>query len=317
MQLCLLHLDDALAAQDAFLNRAMAHAPKQLDARQEGAEVRLWGKDASLERLEAKLMAELRMPAGQTPLVFLGSGDFHHITPLLMARALEQVDGLVTLIHFDNHPDWVKFGGGMHCGSWVNRAAKFPQVKKIITIGVCSKDLCRPEWKQANLSLLANGLLELYPYDHPPSRIRAHYGDGASYHQTQGHLHWHTIREMGEAAFAERLLDRITTTNVYITVDKDVLDMRDAITNWDQGYLRLPYLLGLIRKIAGFHRIIGADVTGDYSTPYYTGSLLTRTSKRMEIWFDQPHAMPHEDDVVEINSGGNIALLNLFSEVMA
>ncbi len=116
----------------------------------------------------------------------MGSGDFHHITAFLLHAALENQPDPVTLIHFDNHPDWVKFDSGTHCGSWVNHALVHPKVEKIITIGVCSHDLRLPEWKGANLTPLAQGLLELYPYDHAPSRVKNNYGAGASYEQNGG-----------------------------------------------------------------------------------------------------------------------------------
>ena len=70
----------------------------------------------------------------------MGSGDFHHITAFLVAFAVENQSAPITLIHFDNHPDWVKFENGMHCGSWINRALEFRKIGKIITLGVCSHD---------------------------------------------------------------------------------------------------------------------------------------------------------------------------------
>jgi hypothetical protein len=52
-----------------------------------------------------------------------------------------------------------------------------------------------------------------------------------------------------------------------------VLAREDAITNWDQGCMRMPYLLSLVKEIGKRHSVIGADVTGDYSTPRYSGAI--------------------------------------------
>ena len=315
MKLCLLHLDDALESQPAFMQAVGARDAQHVVAKESARAVRLWGKQAALDGLQDQLAQQLVL--GDVPrLTFMGSGDFHHITALLLPFALEQQGEPVTVIHFDNHPDWVKFEGGMHCGSWVTRALAHPKVAKVITVGVCSGDLKRPEWKGASLSLLASGRLELYPYDHAPSRVRREYGEGASYAQTNGAIHWKTIQAMGDEAFSAHLLSRIATPSVYITVDKDVLARADAITNWDQGRMRLPQVLALLRAIGSRHRIIGADVNGDYSTPDYSGSAWTRLKKRGEILLDQPFVKPDQTRI-ETNSAANLTLLDAFTEAMA
>jgi hypothetical protein len=246
----------------------------------------------------------------------MGSGDFHHVTSLLLDVALRNEEKPATVIHFDNHPDWVHFAGGMHCGSWVNRAAQHAKVDKVITVGVCSSDLNWPEWKHANLSLLGSGALELYPYDHAPSRVRKEYRSGPSYTQTAGSLKWNTIASSGEQDFIGYLLSRIKTDNVYLTIDKDVFARDDAVTNWDQGRMRLPYLLSVIAAIGRLHRIVGADVIGDYSLPVYAGGLWTILSKRAEILIDQPHRWTDPANATRLNSAINHRLLEALSEVM-
>lgn len=316
MQLCLLHLDDALKSQDAFLQTCIRDKAQQVEMGTLGSEVRLWGKQHKLNQLDSILSDALK-DSNEPRLVFMGSGDFHHISALLLPIAVAKIPGPVTVIHFDNHPDWVHFDGGMHCGSWVNRALEYPQVVKVITIGVCSHDLRNPDWKGANLQLLSQGLLELYPYSHAPSRVRDDYGTGASYQQNGKHIHWRTIEEIGEQAFIDMLLLRIETQNVYITVDKDVLAREDAETNWDQGKMRLPFLLQLLSEVGANHTIIGADVTGDYSKPNYGGSVWSRCMKHAEIFLDQPRTAPDTAAASALNSASNHAILEVFSEVMA
>ncbi|QND52914.1 arginase family protein [Phyllobacterium sp. 628] len=317
MQLLLLHLDDALELQPDFVRACMRTGARQICAEDHGRAVRLWGNQQSLDKLSNCLTRHI-VGKGKTPhLSFMGSGDFHHITALLVAAALGNNPEPATLIHFDNHPDWVHFNNGMHCGSWINRALQHRSLEKIVTVGVCSSDLKSPERKGANLSLLASGRLELYPYEHAPSRVRKEYGQGASYEQKDGALNWKTIAEVGEQNFIDQLLSRIKTKAVYLTIDKDVLAREDAVTNWDQGRMRLPYVLSLITEISKRHQIIGADVTGDYSIPSYTGNLWTRFTKNAEILIDQPHSRPDPRKTTNINSSANHALLEVLSEAMA
>jgi hypothetical protein len=159
--------------------------------------------------------------------------------------------------------------------------------------------------------------MELYPYDHAPSRVRKNYGNNPCFEQKSGALHWKTIQSMGEQAFIPYLLSRIETEAVYITIDKDVLAREDAITNWDQGSMRLPYLIDLLKAITAKHRVIGADVTGDYSAPRYTGSLWTKAMKRGEILLDQPHCRPCPKESLHINMTANHSLLEVLSAAMA
>ena len=315
MQLHLLHLDDALESQPDFL--AATTSARTIDAKEEASQIRLWGKDAKLNALTAKLRNGFAQSGNAPKLCFMGSGDFHHVSALLIEQTLEQQTDPITIIHFDNHPDWVRFHGGMHCGSWVTRASAHPLVERIITIGVTSKDLRNPDWKGASLNLLRDGAVELFPYHRKTSRVRHAYGAGASHTQLGARIQWQTIADMGEEIFTNFLLSRIPTKNVYITVDKDVLSREDVETNWDQGTMRLDYLLKLITAIGKTHSIIGADVTGDYSLPNYTGSRLAKFKKRAEIYLDQPMHQRDRATTIHRNSTSNLALLKTFQEVMA
>ncbi|WP_205691978.1 hypothetical protein [Caulobacter soli] len=275
-----------------------------IEARDLGPALRLWSRPPALAALTARLRD--RAPAGAAPdLVFAGSGDFHHVTPLLIERAIAASDaGPVTVVHFDNHPDWVRFENGMHCGSWVGRAARLPGVAKVITVGVCSGDIDRPEAKRADLDLVAEGRVELYPWRAPDGGPVLRVGE-------QG---WPSMQAMGEGGFADLLASRIVTPTVYVTIDKDVLHVDDAVTNWDQGQLSLDGLERLIRTVAGRARLIGADVVGDWSPPRYGPDLLSKLLKRGEAFLDQPRGgVP--GDLARTNEATNLRLLSLFAEV--
>ena len=316
MQLLLLHLDDALELQPDFVRACtLAGACHHVDKRG-GSAIRLWGRQKMLAELGRDISRSLPSRGRGPQLAFMGSGDFHHVTALLLDTALERRPVSTTLVHFDNHPDWVNFEGGMHCGSWINSALSNPKIDKVITVGVCSSDLRNPERKGANLRWLREGKLELYPYEHPPSRVSAEYGSGASYRQDGRTLYWNSISEIGEENFIDLILSRIGTEAVYFTIDKDVLAADDAVTNWDQGRMRLPYLMALISEIGSRHRVVGADVIGDYSAPSYAGGLKTRLLKQAEIFIDQPRLRQAADAVRNINSAANHALLEVLAESM-
>lgn len=316
MDTLLLHLDDALQLQPKFVDAARARGAREIEDRRVGSAIRLWSRRKSLDLLKPSIAR----PAGVLSpprLCFLGSGDFHHVSALLIAETAEAFDQPLTVIHIDNHPDWVRFERGVHCGSWVNEVAAHSNVEKIITLGVCSEDLQWPERKGANLNNLVSGKVEVYPFDHPPSHVRRRYGDSAGFVQSGDRLVWSTMKNMGLKTFAEFLLSRIFTSNVYITIDKDALSPTDAVTNWDQGQLRLSTVLELLSAIAERHRIVGADVIGDYSKPMYSGSLLTRLLKHGEILIDQPIRTPDVGAASNCNTATNLTLLNSFSDMMS
>lgn len=291
MYLNLLHLDEALKSQTRFLEACRALQARETDVADIAAGVRLWGKNAALERLSARLGKSLYRNGGSgTVVTFMGSGDFHHVSALLIGMLAENADEPFTVIHFDNHPDWVHFSGGMHCGSWVNKALSLPQVARVITLGPCSKDLSFPQFKRANLSALRDGKIVLLPWRTPGHFARAS-----------------EIESLAEEALFKKLDTLIATRNVYITIDKDVLSHDDAITNWDQGQMPMTRLLGILRHILAHHHAVGIDVTGDYSKPHYDHWL-----KKIEVLIDQPWSTPA--NAASINEKSNLALLDCIRE---
>ena len=286
MQLCFLHFDDALARQKDFRSYCEAKKLRQIDLKEAGQHVRLWGTNHKLMAVASSINNFLSLYSNDNPrLCFIGSGDFHHITALLVTAAAQTATENFTVIHFDNHPDWVRFFGGMHCGSWVNKVAAENKVAKVITLGLCSDDL-----KKKNKTLLSGGKVEIFP--------------------------WESIEKEGRESFTKTLLSRITTKNIYITIDKDVLSQEYCASNWDQGNMPLSYMLSLLRTLGHQHKIIGADVTGDYSRPLYGGNLITRILKKAEVFIDQTPALISETAAAKLNGDTNQLLADAFLEVM-
>ena len=90
---------------------------------------RLTVHDLSAYRTSGRLWASPRCFAaasrrladiGSPRLTLLGSGDYHHFSLALLARQ----PGPLTLVLFDNHPDWMRPPHRYHCGTWVYSAAQ-------------------------------------------------------------------------------------------------------------------------------------------------------------------------------------------------
>ena len=303
MRAAFLHLDDALAGQARLRALALAADAAVVAANDLGPDLRLWSRPPALMRLRERLRANLPASAGAR-LVFAGSGDFHHVTPSLIARALEACPGgPVTVVHIDNHPDWVRYANGLHCGSWVGAAARTAGVASVITLGVCSADVGRGRVREGDLSLVTEGRLALYAYHAP---------DGGERLSVGGHS-WPTIEAIGIEAFVDLLISRIATERVYLTLDKDVLRPADAATNWDQGRMSADELFAILHGLLSRRRLVGADVVGDWSRPTYGGGLVASALKRAEALLDQPWRAPGSS-ADALNEALNLRLLDLFAE---
>ncbi len=276
MHLRLLDLDDSLNAQPTLRDAAAWTSVETLPMRDLAQPLRLWSRAATVQRARTRIAGT----AIDTPAVtMIGSGDFHHLAVLLIERVREPV----TVIHFDNHPDWVRWAPRWHCGSWVNAALGLDQVAKIITLGPCSDDLVRPQLKGGNLGALASGRLVLLPWQHAPSRVWGRVADGPGHRHEHGHLAWRNLADASSADNITFILDQIGTQAIWLTIDKDVLPESEALTNWDQGQMPLRALLDLIAGIGAHKRIAGADVCGEFSPPALRNPL-----KRIESRIDRP-----------------------------
>jgi arginase family enzyme len=279
---------------------------QRIDCRDLGSRLRLWTTRKLMKAFASRLNAAGEPPGHGPTVTLLGSGDYHHLT----AALLERMDEPFTLIHFDNHPDWVRLAPRHHCGSWVNRALALASVARVITIGPCSDDLSWPEIKGGNLAALGNGRLELYPWRREPTVAIRRLAASPCVRQHGRTLTW---RNVGDdwSAFLDELHARLPTEAIWLTVDKDVLRPGDAGTNWDQGEMPLDALLQGIRRLSRGKRVLGADLCGDYSPPEFGGNLL----KRLESWQDhaaEPDVTAHMRNVV-----ANRAILGALKEVMA
>jgi agmatinase len=159
---------------------------------------------------------------GAFPIVL---GGDHSITfPILRA-----FDVPVTLIHFDAHLDtWNGAAGNLDHASWVLRAAKLPQVKKIVQLGPRG---------------LAND----------PEAI----GNARKLHTMI--VTSEEIRRKG----VEAVLAQIPASeNIYITLDVDVMDpvLAPGTGTLEPGGLGFAEMDGLLRGVTSKGKLVGMDV---------------------------------------------------------
>jgi arginase family enzyme len=64
-----------------------------------------------------------------------------------------------------------------------------------------------------------------------------------------------------------QLLSALSADDVYISIDKDVLDRSDAVTNWDQGTMRLRQLTVTLHSLVLSKNVIGIDICGELRIP--------------------------------------------------
>ena len=282
VHLRILDLDGSITALAALQDAIAWSSVATVALRDLAGRLRLWSRAATMRVARERLAAQ--MPVNGMTLTLIGSGDFHHLAVPLIAQApAAQASSPLTVVHFDNHPDWVRWAPRWHCGSWVNQALQLAHVAKVVTLGPCSDDLVRPELKGGNLRALDAGRIALFPWQHAPSRVFRAIADGPGHRYLNRHIVWHNLAESDPAVNLTRILASIQTDTIWITIDKDVLGESEALTNWDQGRMPLRALLDMIRALGAYKRIVGADICGEFSEPVMSNPL-----KRIESRFDRP-----------------------------
>ena len=182
MRLRVLDLDGSVVEQACVRDRFADGSATLHPLRSAGPALRLWALHRHFAAFEAYWQTVAR--ANGPSLILFGSGDFHHLTASFVSAAV----GPLSVVHFDNHPDWCHTVPRRHCGSWVNEVLGMPHVRRVVTIGPCSDDLARPDKKGANLDALSEGRHEVFPWRHDPSHVRRDVRSGAG-HTMRGRVH--------------------------------------------------------------------------------------------------------------------------------
>ena len=218
---------------------------RRVELRRWGDALRYHGTRSGVDAFYKKIEGEL------SPFVLHGSGDFHYLAGVLLRRVTRPV----TVVSFDNHPDWDIRPPHWACGGWVNRALEMPNVQRVSVWGCGNFELALPSRLFANRKALRAGTLEVHAWaerQKPSVQRRFNCMTRDNWRERFGH-------------FAAGLAGR----DVYVTVDLDCLVAHDAITNWENGLYRtddIVWALSLLRQRAS---VIAGDLCGAWSEPSY------------------------------------------------
>ena len=278
------------------------------DLRPYGETVRLWAGEKAATALRESIVG-FRREHPEPWIAFLGSGDYHHVT-LLLLMTLAPPEPVVLMV-MDNHPDWFREEPACHCGNWVASALKLPHVKQVILVGQTSGDLRGISFRTAPQEELCNGKLCVCPLRRqrslvPFTRLTPTNGVTAVHPGLFGtRVVYESLESVGRHAFFDQLARRLGHAPVYLSIDKDCLASSQLQTDWDQGGLLRSELLHGVAALAASARLSGVDVCGEQSPARLKGFWKRLDAGRyFEGWRPGVAAAPVHEDF-------NLALLDL------
>jgi arginase family enzyme len=297
----ILDLDDGLTLQHNLLAR---YSHQIINLRDLGPKARLWLDKRTKEDVARRIHGSRR-----ESLTFLGSGDFHHLTNILISEFEDDISVIV----FDAHPDWETLPPQLGCGSWVSQTLKNRNILKLILIGISSSDISTMHLESANFTSLADDRLEIYPYQHEPSwvflkRIPPNTSVKFKNYLFAHKIFWDEMKNKNLSEFILSVIKRLPSNKVYLSIDKDCLRSDYALTNWEEGMLSLDELLLMLKVIKENAQIIGADIVGDYSPVIMQGKI-----KNLCSWLDHPKIIKAhnltQDEITKVNEKTNLKIL--------
>jgi arginase family enzyme len=254
----ILNFDDSVVKQKAVVSEYSAQV---IDLRAVGPCVRFWLNKESKSKIAQNLRG-----GEKNAVTFLGSGDFHQVSAVL----LEQFSQPLSLIVFDFHPDWDILPPRFGCGSWLATTLVKKNILKAVLLGVSSSDISTFSLQTGNLGAFKDDRLEIYPYQHSPAlAFCKNIPANVSLRIERGiffqRIFWQQIKEKNLEDFILSLIKRLPSREVYLSIDKDCLKKGYACTNWEEGMFNLDELLSILKLFKANTDIVGADIIGDYS----------------------------------------------------
>jgi hypothetical protein len=244
-----------------------------LDLREWGPPLRFSTPSRVVESFYSEIEPQL------APFLLYGSGDFHHLTALWLRRLQRPV----TVISFDNHPDWDIRPPKWCCGSWVNRALELAHVQKVSVWGCGNFECWWPRQIFGNRRVERKGRLEVHPWADDR---------GASARERRGAI----VRQDWQRRFLA-FAKELTGEAVYVTIDLDCLRAEEAATNWESGRFTLEDLEWALCELRHATEIIAGDICGAFSEPSYA-----RRKQRFVSEMDHPKlATRNRAEIGEIN----------------
>lgn len=218
--------------------------------------------------------------------ILYGSGDFHYLTALWLRRLREPV----TVVSFDNHPDWDIRPPRWGCGGWVNRALELPAIQRVAVWGCGNFELAWPARLFANARALRSGRIEIHAWA-----------------ERQAPATQRRFRCMTRANWRERFVQfarSLAGGNVYVTLDLDCLAADAFVTNWESGLFTVDDLVWALGELRRSARIVAGDLCGAYSPPVYA-----RWTQRFAGNWDHPKLPPVDRSTAHRTNNAALAKL--------
>jgi hypothetical protein len=299
MRLRVLDLDSSLPSQRKLLK---LYRPALYPLHAWGRRIRLGCSFRQFERFEQRLVRRLGGSLDSEPhITFVGSGDFHHVSLVLLRRQPRPINLLV----IDNHPDWMRRLPFLHCGSWLRHAARMPHVKQIFHVG---GDVDFDNYFQwlAPWEDLNRGKIVVLPVirrfrgwrwakvGNDPLLWRSH--PAAPYSLPPGRL----------KDFLRPYRKDLTSRPLYVSLDKDVLLAQYAPVNWDSGHLTVMQTRAILEAflMAAGGNLAGMDIVGDWSPVRVRG-----WSRRLLHLIEHPSSHVEPYAATRANEQTNLALM--------
>lgn len=190
-----------------------------------------------IDNAENGCVSENRGNSGNVPTIhFFDNGNYHYMSKLWTDR----IQHPFTLIVFDHHPDMQppRFGGILSCGGWVLEVLENNEfIQNAVIIGVADHlaDEIREELTQTGNTQILNKITFIKE------------------------------SELGKDIPLSSFVNQRSglSSNIYLSIDKDVLAPAFATTNWDQGSLTLDALKNYITSFTANRKILGIDICGE------------------------------------------------------
>jgi arginase family enzyme len=234
-----------------------------LHLRELGPRLRFITNEREMRAFEAALSA-------QSAQFFLyGSGDFHHLAAALIRRSAATTPGPITVVSFDNHPDWDIRPPRWACGAWVNRALEIPNVECVNVWGCGNFELAWPHDIFRNRWAIRGGQLRIFPWAErqTPSTARRF--------PSMKRDNWHDHFQQFAADLAGK--------NIYVTIDMDCLRKEEAITDWETGLFTADDVAWALTTLRQSAIVVAGDICGATSPQKYA-----RAFQRFAGWWDHP-----------------------------
>lgn len=278
--------DDGLARQPELRSRLS----RTLDLRTEADRVRLMCRSSAAEAVKQRLR-EARAELPGPWLAFLGSGDFHHVT-LMLLEEFAAARGPFSLVLIDNHPDWTTLPPKYHCGNWVAGASRLAQT--LTLIGMDSPDLRWNALYAAPIRAMAQDRIRMHPWRveevRLPGRWTAASGGCVTSRLWGSRIRFSTCTSLGTRRLFQSVVEGLPGERIYLSIDKDVLRADDVPADWEQGRMTLCELVEGVALLADRCTLLGADVCGDRGTSPLRGLVRRVDAGRWRGPWRQPSA---------------------------